>query len=51
MDPLAAGHGLHSRAVLTGWIARRRKIPAESIPNIVYVRHIPFYVKVINFGE
>jgi hypothetical protein len=24
MDPLVAGHGLHSRAVLTGWIARRR---------------------------
>jgi hypothetical protein len=29
----------------------RQWIPAESIPNIVYVRHIPFYVKVIDFGE
>ena len=24
MDPLALGHDLHSRAVLTGWITRRR---------------------------
>ena len=47
----SAKYGAVHVASETASFQGRQWIPAESTPNIVYVRHLTFYVKVIDFGE